>query len=660
MPQKPVIFISYSHADEAEKEQVLTHLRVLEDKYDIWVDDNIPGGGKWEQEIENAMKKAQMGVMLVSANFLTSGFIKRKEIPTLLRRCEKEGMRIYPIVIKYCAWDEVEWLSEFNVRPQNAVPVFRSSGKFADKELAKIAKEIRKLLDNEKKKGDESVVPFTNRVQEIEKLVYPEDRGTLYFAVDAPTEYGKSRLLEKVIEKYREKKWVYSYVQVKENSSLEELVQGLCDNTQLEGSYLKSDLVSSESLGAQLGGGLVQELDKYNVNTGVVLIVDFDEKPKEKQIYDFFNRVVPDIENSLKRLRARKNGNLKFYVIVAGRYILQLLRKDTKNISPVPLSPFKLKDISASAQNYFGEGIDKTEIDLLSRLSLCLGAGHPGCVSYIFKHRKRYSAEEIHEYVKKYSNDIWSEKVSTYADDIYKNMHQVVPNDDVLAFLSLFRYLDARLLNNIVHKFKYSPFPDYNGVDLGDALTGTYLFQRKNELIQDSIIRRILALRFFVLRPYKFENFCVDAQELCLKRMRFPLGKPHIWFIEYLFLSLQEYMYYSLMFHNDLSSFLAPKEIRLSQNADKRYEHFLETKVKTAVTALNQYYKENDSLGELDEIDGKRGLLERLESEEQWEFRFAVNYHFYQDDLSSLPFEDFLKDIEKMILGEEGKYASSN
>lgn len=651
MSQKPVVFISYSHADEAEKEQVLTHLRVLEDKYDIWIDDNMPGGEKWEQEIENTMKKAHMAVMLVSANFLTSGFIKRKEIPTLLRRCEKEGMRIYPIVIKHCAWDEVEWLSEFNVRPKNAVPVFRASGIFADEELAKIAKEIRKLLDDGKEKREEEVVPFTNREQEIKKLVYPDDRGTLYFAVDAPTEYGKSRLLENVIKRYKEKKWVYSYVQVEENSSLEELVRGLCNNTRLEDLCLAPGLVNSESLGGQLGGGLVEELDRHGVNTGVVLVVDFSGKPEEKQIYDLFNKVVPDIENSLKRLRTRKNGDLKFYVIVAGRYILQLLRKDTKNISPVLLSPFNLRDISASAQDYFGVGIDKTEIELLSRLSLCLGAGHPGCMSYIFKHRKRHSAEEIHEYVKKYSNDIWSDKVSMYANDIYQNMHQVIPNDDVLAFLSLFRYLDARLLDDIVHKFNQSPSPDYRGTDLEDALTGTYLFQRKNELIQGSIIRRFLALRFFVLHPHKFKSFCVNAQTLCLEHMRFPLGNPHIWFIEYLFLSLQEYMYYSLMLHNDLSSVLDPKEIRQSQNADKRYKLFLETKVKTVVTALNKYYRENDFLNELDEIDGKRSLLERLESEEQWEFRFAVNYHFYQDDLSSLPFKNFLRDVEKMILG---------
>ena len=88
----PVVFISYSHKDEAEKEQLVAQLRVLEraGKINLWIDDRIKGGSDWEQEIKTAMRKASVAVLFISANFLTSDFILGKEIPGFLSVANKK------------------------------------------------------------------------------------------------------------------------------------------------------------------------------------------------------------------------------------------------------------------------------------------------------------------------------------------------------------------------------------------------------------------------------------------------------------------------------------------------------------------------------------------------------------------------------------------
>lgn len=141
---QPSIFISYSHKDELEKETLLSQLKVLKHAglVDVWSDDRIGAGSSWETDINQAMKQAKVAVLLISANFLTSDFILNTEVPRLLERRQREGVVVFPVIAKACAWQQVPWLAAMNVRPKNGTPVWRDGGKYADEELAKIADEI--------------------------------------------------------------------------------------------------------------------------------------------------------------------------------------------------------------------------------------------------------------------------------------------------------------------------------------------------------------------------------------------------------------------------------------------------------------------------------------------------------------------------------------
>jgi hypothetical protein len=85
---KPTVFLSYSHQDEIWKDRVSTRLRVL-GELDIWDDRRIDLGATWRPEIQAALEGADVAVLLISADFLTSSFILEQEIPIR----EVEGSR---------------------------------------------------------------------------------------------------------------------------------------------------------------------------------------------------------------------------------------------------------------------------------------------------------------------------------------------------------------------------------------------------------------------------------------------------------------------------------------------------------------------------------------------------------------------------------------
>lgn len=141
---QPFVFISYSRQDETEKDALLTHLKGLQQvgQLTLWSDDKIRPGTNWQESMAQAIDRANIALLLVTANYLASDFITEEEIPALLARQAEEGLRIIPIIAKPCAWQAIDWLAELEVRPQSQQPVWREDGRYADQELAAIASEI--------------------------------------------------------------------------------------------------------------------------------------------------------------------------------------------------------------------------------------------------------------------------------------------------------------------------------------------------------------------------------------------------------------------------------------------------------------------------------------------------------------------------------------
>ena len=70
----------------------------------VWQDGRIQPGADWKSEIELALKRTKVAVLLVGPNFLVSEFIMGKELPQLLQAAQTDGVRIFPLITHRVAY----------------------------------------------------------------------------------------------------------------------------------------------------------------------------------------------------------------------------------------------------------------------------------------------------------------------------------------------------------------------------------------------------------------------------------------------------------------------------------------------------------------------------------------------------------------------------
>ena len=141
------VFISYSHKDEKWKDRVVKHLGVLEKEKQlaVWHDRQIAAGDDWLPAIERAIQECDTALLLISVDFLNSRFILGREVPELLKRRVKEGIRVIPVIISDCQWTKVAWLSGIQARPENGIPLSSVSKPKAETALSALAAEVLQL-----------------------------------------------------------------------------------------------------------------------------------------------------------------------------------------------------------------------------------------------------------------------------------------------------------------------------------------------------------------------------------------------------------------------------------------------------------------------------------------------------------------------------------
>ena len=107
------VFVSYARKDQ-EPTNWLDRLRYYLAPFrrlksiKLWDDSMIMPGADWRGEISRALENASAAVLLVGPAFLASPFIQDYELPVLLAKARDRGLRVFPLVIVYCPYMELE------------------------------------------------------------------------------------------------------------------------------------------------------------------------------------------------------------------------------------------------------------------------------------------------------------------------------------------------------------------------------------------------------------------------------------------------------------------------------------------------------------------------------------------------------------------------
>jgi hypothetical protein len=154
---KPVIFISYAHADEADKPaegevqwlsfvQSFLQPAVKHGVFELWVDRQMRGGADWDPEIERKLRACDIFVLLVSRFSMASDYIVDREIAIIRERQAKgEDVHFYPLLLTPTPQAGLDKVRDKNLRPRDAKPLFNFPANERLQHMSDAANEIAEI-----------------------------------------------------------------------------------------------------------------------------------------------------------------------------------------------------------------------------------------------------------------------------------------------------------------------------------------------------------------------------------------------------------------------------------------------------------------------------------------------------------------------------------
>jgi len=96
------LFCSYSRKDERFRDELDTHLKLMQRQGLIktWYDRNIDAGEEWKLSIDENLERADIILLLVSADFIASDYCYAKEMKRALERHQNGEARVIPIILR--------------------------------------------------------------------------------------------------------------------------------------------------------------------------------------------------------------------------------------------------------------------------------------------------------------------------------------------------------------------------------------------------------------------------------------------------------------------------------------------------------------------------------------------------------------------------------
>lgn len=103
------IAFSYSHADEALRNELEKHLSALKRQglIDTWHDRRILAGQEFDGEINKNFEEADLILLLVSPDFIASDYCYNVEMSAAINRHNSGAVKVIPIILRPCDWHDL-------------------------------------------------------------------------------------------------------------------------------------------------------------------------------------------------------------------------------------------------------------------------------------------------------------------------------------------------------------------------------------------------------------------------------------------------------------------------------------------------------------------------------------------------------------------------
>ncbi len=141
------VFFSYAHEDEALRDELAKHLKLLERQGVIkaWHDRQITAGEEWKSAIDSHLESANIILLLVSADFLASDYCYDIELKRALERHDRHEARVIPVILRSVDWHGSPF-GKLAALPKDGKAI--TSWQNEDEAFTNVVKGLRRVIDN--------------------------------------------------------------------------------------------------------------------------------------------------------------------------------------------------------------------------------------------------------------------------------------------------------------------------------------------------------------------------------------------------------------------------------------------------------------------------------------------------------------------------------
>jgi internalin A len=143
--RKAKLLISYSSRDSRQHDELTVRLKPMQSEglVESWSARCLVAGEDWDKSIRRELEEADVMLVLLSPEFLASGYLQEVELSFALGRHLKGEIEVVPVILRQCSWEATP-LGQLKGLPTNGRPL--ASWANRDEAWNNIAKALTKIV----------------------------------------------------------------------------------------------------------------------------------------------------------------------------------------------------------------------------------------------------------------------------------------------------------------------------------------------------------------------------------------------------------------------------------------------------------------------------------------------------------------------------------